>query len=311
MESLLTNAQMFPTIPAEMSLFFRQRAELTVLPLQCHQPAGSNETMAKSRKLAGLKPLSQSRIERNGIKPGTVAPDFTLPDVNGRRVSLQDYRGKRVILVFSDPHCGPCMQLAPYLVRAYERRRVATEIVMISRGEAEENRQKAESLGIPFPMVLQDRWKLSKKYGIFATPVAFVVAEDGRTEGEAAIGVDQIRTVLRKEFAATVTDRVAEAVEEVSGVLSSPLPRRQAFRVAGYMIAGAFFSVIGMPNVALAACSTGYTACGTDCCNNSTERCCNAITGTCCSLSLVCCNGKCCAPGQVCSYGQCVQQSLP
>jgi len=270
------------------------------------------EATAKSRKLAGLKPLSQSRIERNGIKPGTVAPDFMLPDVNGGTVSLSDYRGKRVILVFSDPHCGPCMQLAPYLVRTYERRRaVTTEIVVISRGDLEENRQKAESFGFPFPMVLQDRWKLSKKYGIFATPVAFVVSEEGRTDGEAAIGVEQIRNVLRKEFGATVTDRVTEAVEDVSGVLSSPLPRRQAFRVAGYMIAGAFFSVIGMPNAALAACSSGFTACGTACCNSSTERCCNPVLSTCCSLSLVCCNGKCCAPGQVCSFGQCVQQSLP
>src|SRR5262249_2136171 len=151
--------------------------------------------------------------------PGTVAPEFTLPDVNGRPVSLQDYRGKRVILVFSDPQCGPCMQLAPYLVRAYERRRaVTTEIVMISRGDLEENRKKAERFGLPFPMVLQDRWKLSKKYGIFATPVAFVVSEDGRSDDEPAIGVEQIRNILRKEFAPNVTDRVTEAVEEVSGV---------------------------------------------------------------------------------------------
>jgi peroxiredoxin len=181
----LTNDLTLPTMPADMSL--------------------SKENTAKPRKLADLKPLSQSRIERNGIKPGTVAPDFTLRDVNGVPVSLQQYGGKRVILVFSDPHCGPCMQLAPYLVRAYERRRVVTtEIVMISRGDLEENRQKAESFGLPFPMVLQDRWRLSKKYGIFATPVAFVVSEDGRTEGEAAVGVEKIRSILRKEFPLSV-----------------------------------------------------------------------------------------------------------
>jgi peroxiredoxin len=268
-----------------------------------------NRNSTKPKKLTGLKPLSESRIERNGLKDGAVAPVFAMPDIYGRLTSLQEYRGRRVVLVFSDPHCGPCSELAPCLVRAYGRRRAATtEIVIVSRGEIDENRQKAEAHGFQFPVVLQDRWKLSKQYGIFATPVAFVIGEDGRTDGDVAIGFEQIRNVLRKEFTESFLDRIIESAGEISAVISSPVSRRHAFRVAASLAAGAFFSIIGMPRTAAAlSCGSGTTACGSACCTSS-ETCCNSATSTCCSTSLVCCNGKCCAPGQVCSFGQCQQQ---
>ena len=73
---------------------------------------------AKRIRLPGERPLSQSRIERNGLKVGTIAPAFRLPDLRGGTVAFEDYRGRRVLLVFSDPHCGPCEELAPHLVPA-------------------------------------------------------------------------------------------------------------------------------------------------------------------------------------------------
>src|SRR5579862_819662 len=105
----------------------------------------SSTDQHKTVKLRGTKPLRESRLQRDGLKAGTIAPDFTLPDIYGHPISLHSYRGRRVLLVFSDPHCGPCTRLAPFLVRGHSRRpEIATEIVVISRGDVEENRQKAE-----------------------------------------------------------------------------------------------------------------------------------------------------------------------
>ena len=264
------------------------------------------------RGRAGMKPLSQSRIERNGLKPGSIAPDFTLPDIYGGSVALEQYRGQRILLVFSDPHCAPCNDVAQQLVRSYRRRRPdAANIIVVSRGEREENRRKAEEHGFEFPVVIQDRWKLSRKYGIFATPVAFLIGVDGRTIGEVAVGLAQIVSVLRKEFKRGPLDWSIETVNEVSRVLSSPIPRREALRIAGAVVAGALFSAIGLRRTAFAACATGYIACGAACCNETTERCCNAAANLCCSLSLVCCNGRCCAPTEVCLGGRCRQQIQP
>lgn len=47
-------------------------------------------------RLAGERPLSTSRIERDGLPPGTPAPRFQLPEIGGRTVRLEDYRGKQV-----------------------------------------------------------------------------------------------------------------------------------------------------------------------------------------------------------------------
>lgn len=74
---------------------------------------GKAPGVATRRRLPGERPLSESKIERNGLKAGTPAPAFSLPDLTGRVVSLEEYRGRQVLLVFSDPHCGPCDQLAP------------------------------------------------------------------------------------------------------------------------------------------------------------------------------------------------------
>ena len=144
-------------------------------------------------RLQTERPVSESRIEREGLKAGTPAPPFELPDLAGGKVSLTEHRGRRVLLVFSDPECGPCENVLPELARLHrESRSDELEFIMVSRGELEENRRKAEAFGIDFPVVLQSGWKLSKKYGIFATPVAFLVNEEGVIEREVARGPSEI-----------------------------------------------------------------------------------------------------------------------
>ena len=65
-------------------------------------------------------------------------------------------------------------------------------VIMVGRGEVEENRKKAEQYGFEFPYVLQEGWKLSREYGIFATPVAFLIDEQGTIAQNVAQGVEQI-----------------------------------------------------------------------------------------------------------------------
>jgi peroxiredoxin len=157
---------------------------------------GADKVADAARELAGrrrglaTKPLTESRLERNGIAPGTRAPEFTLPDLDGGRLSLGDYAGKRRLLVFSDPHCEPCMQLAPRLADHAQTTRLS--ILMVSRGDPGENRDKRDRHRLPFPVGLQRSWEISRKYGIFSTPVAFLIDEEGRVARKVAIGQDAI-----------------------------------------------------------------------------------------------------------------------
>jgi peroxiredoxin len=152
----------------------------------------------------GDKPSSESKIIRDGLKAGTPAPGFTLPDISGCLVSLDDFRDRELLLVFSDPHCGPCNELAPKLARFHrEHTSDGPEIVLVGRGDLEENRRKTRQHGIEFPVVLQDKWKLSKEYGIFATPVAFLIDANGVIAQNVAIGPDAILNLAQQALATT------------------------------------------------------------------------------------------------------------
>jgi peroxiredoxin len=154
-------------------------------------------------RLRTERPISESRIEREGLKAGTPAPRFELPDLAGGKVSLVEHRGRRVLLVFSDPDCGPCEELLPELARLHrERSSEELSVVMVSRGGVEENQRKAEAFGLEFPVALQSGWKLSKKYGIFATPVAFLVDEEGVIEREVARGRSEILSLAHAALSA-------------------------------------------------------------------------------------------------------------
>src|SRR3954462_3548361 len=90
-----------------------------------------------------------SKPRRDGLCPGEPAPGFVLPALAGGTLSLADFEGARVLLVFSDPNCGPCELLAPRLQRLAERVR-DVKVVMISRGTSERNLEKAQEHGLTF-----------------------------------------------------------------------------------------------------------------------------------------------------------------
>jgi peroxiredoxin len=177
------------------------------------QEIGLGDVIKRFTSAIGIKPcvgcerraailnrwLVFSGIGGSGLKAGTPAPAFQLPNLQGRMVSLEEYRGRRVLLVFSDPQCGPCDELAPHLVRMHrEHANHAVSVIVVGRGNAEENQRKAEQHGFEFPVLLQDRkWRVSKEYGTLATPVAFLIGEDGVIARDAAVGRDAILALVR------------------------------------------------------------------------------------------------------------------
>jgi peroxiredoxin len=167
-------------------------------------PELAREAAAGNGRLPGQKSLRHSRIEREGLRAGTPAPMFILPEVRGGTVALEDFRGREVLLVFSAPDCGPCDVLAPHLIRLHQRSvDSGLQIVLVGRGPMEDNRRKAQEHGMEFPVVVQDHWKLSKEYGIFATPVAFLIDRNGTVARDVARGVDQVLELGERALAGT------------------------------------------------------------------------------------------------------------
>jgi peroxiredoxin len=160
----------------------------------------------------GNRSLARSKINRSGLKAGTPAPDFRLPRLDGEELSLEEFRGRRLLLVFSDPHCGPCNALAPDLQR-FHNEHPEIALLMISRGEPKENRGKVKEHGLTFPIVLQQQWEISRKYAMFATPIAYLINEGGVIAADVAVGIDAIQELMtrsaREEEAAGVASQLA------------------------------------------------------------------------------------------------------
>jgi peroxiredoxin len=164
-------------------------------------PELARATAEGRRRLPSDRPLDESRLLRTGLPAGAPAPEFSLPAVDGGRVALSDYRGRRVLLVFSDPDCGPCNELAPRLGELHRRYGDRLAVVMVSRGDVARNRTKAREHRIDLPIGVQPGRRVAKEYGIFATPVAFLVDEEGVIAQEVAQGMDDVLALARDAVA--------------------------------------------------------------------------------------------------------------
>jgi peroxiredoxin len=139
----------------------------------------------------------KGRIRREGLPKGSIAPCFLLPDVRtGERFSSSTLRGSHALLVFSDSSCEPCTELLP-LLQALHLRTPDINVLMISRGNRDDNAIKAVRFGLTFPVLAQKRWEISVQFGIFVTPAAFLLDAEGSTASEVAIGAQAILALLK------------------------------------------------------------------------------------------------------------------
>lgn len=135
------------------------------------------------------------RKGREGLAPGNKAPDFTLPSTIDGQISLSEFAGSRVLLVFTQTGCGPCHDILPELNRVQERPDL--QVLVVNAGEPEDAAELAAEANTRFPIVTQKEWEISKKYQVFATPYAFVVDEQGKIASKGIAGSPQyLKNVL-------------------------------------------------------------------------------------------------------------------
>lgn len=141
-------------------------------------------------RMAGLwKPLvkmkeSQAKREEAAQKvaPGKPAPDFTLPDINGKDFSLSGLRGKYVILDFWGSWCGWCIKGMPEMKKYYEKYKGKFEIVGVDCNDTEDKWKNAvEKYKLPWLHVRQsnETVNVSDSYGISGFPTKIIINPDG------------------------------------------------------------------------------------------------------------------------------------
>jgi len=110
------------------------------------------------------------------------APEFTLSDNQGGRVSLSDFHGKPLVVNFWASWCPPCRREMPSMETGAEwLARFGTRFITINMGERPEAVQRfIETSGFSLPVLLDQDIEVSNSWGIEGLPVTYVLDSQGR-----------------------------------------------------------------------------------------------------------------------------------
>ena len=127
------------------------------------------------------------------LEPGSKAPDFTLQDQDGVPHSLEQYRGRKVILYFypKDSTPGCTKQACSYSERLPQIREAGAVVLGVSKDSVASHRKFADKYGLAFTLLADperqvieayDVWKEKKNYGKVSMGVVrttYLIDEEG------------------------------------------------------------------------------------------------------------------------------------
>jgi peroxiredoxin len=139
---------------------------------------------------------------------GKRAPEFSLRTVDGKKVSLADYKGKAVLINFWATWCAPCKIEMPWLVAL--RTQYAPqgfEILGVNEDDAGTPRAKlakfGQEQGLNYPLLVGDD-AMSRKYGgVEFLPTSYFVGRDGKIIAETAglVSKSDVEASIKKALA--------------------------------------------------------------------------------------------------------------
>ena len=142
------------------------------------------------------------------LKAGTLAPDFTLPTMEGKKFSLRDALARGPVLAaFFKVSCPTCQYAFPFLERIYKTHgNKNVTIVGVSQNEKKDTVSFIKEYGVTFPVLLDDTrtFPASNAYALTNVPSIFWIAQDGEIE-ISSVGWDrqEIEDMSRKAAEAT------------------------------------------------------------------------------------------------------------
>src|SRR5215216_2204880 len=127
-------------------------------------------------------------FRRMKVKVGSVAPGFTLPSQAGEMVSLEDFIGRKPVVLFfypKDDSPGCTREVCAFRDDFEEFRKLDAEVIGISSDSVESHRNFAVKHDLSFPLLSDEGGNIRKLYGVsntlglFPGRVTYVIDEQG------------------------------------------------------------------------------------------------------------------------------------
>nr|WP_280518567.1 redoxin domain-containing protein [Lederbergia wuyishanensis] len=135
-----------------------------------------------SDEIEGVEALNE------GLTEGDIPPDFELMTLDGEKIRLSDFNGKKVILNFWATWCPPCRAEMPHMENFYKKnaKELNVEIIAVNLtanekgGNGPEKVKKfIEEYGLTFHVPLDEDGDVAEKYRIIPIPTSYLIATNG------------------------------------------------------------------------------------------------------------------------------------
>lgn len=137
--------------------------------------------------------------EKHGLPVGEAAPEFSLTGLQGETATLASLRaaGRPVMLLFTDPGCGPCNTLMSDVGDWQRRFGDRLTVAVISRRSVEDNLAKSREHRLT-NVLLQEDYEVAEAYKYVGTPSAVIVDERGHIASELVGGPAAVRALVAR-----------------------------------------------------------------------------------------------------------------
>jgi peroxiredoxin len=125
---------------------------------------------------------TQAPQQLQGGLIGQTAPDLTLTDMQGQKVSLSQFRGKVVILNFWATWCPPCREEMPSMEKLhldYQDKGLVMLAVNVEQNGKEVVADFLKKTPYSFPILLDEDQVVQNSYGVFRFPESFIIDRNG------------------------------------------------------------------------------------------------------------------------------------
>ncbi len=151
------------------------------------------------------------------LAAGDTAPAFTLPDQDGAKVSLRDFKGQPVVLYFYPRDDTPgCTKEACQFndnLRAFSRAKVA--VLGVSADSAESHKKFRSKYGLKFPLLTDSDHAVGEKYGAWGEKTLYGKKTIGVIRSTFLIGPDG--KVQRAWYSVKADGHAEKVLDEVRG----------------------------------------------------------------------------------------------
>ena len=187
----------------------------------------------------GAKEVAEIRSQPQPVVPTLIAATtrldltgkdaipFALKDMDGNEIDLQTFKGKVVLLNFWASWCGPCVTELPHIEKLHRDLKDQGLVTLgVNNEDVEVARAFVKQKGYTFTTLIDDRRKVSIKYGVSSIPQVFIIDREGKVKWQ-ALGYSSDREVELRDAVGKVLNGEDPPRTNKGGAVMDIIPSRK------------------------------------------------------------------------------------